>query len=118
MHQQIVMESIVLPQLSREYHAACMGRGRWRESADSAEIAMFRLNNVANLTVTIPALGLVSMRLSIQDMNRAHGDMKASSMSSVPVMVCSSPVPMPSAVWLPGSGLLSLIGIARRTKTA
>ncbi len=76
---------------------------------DTLQAANFTL---ATLTFSALSGGISPLSISINALGDANGDPLAAITTSGSVTVTA--VPVPAAVWLLGSGLLGLIGVARR----
>ena len=79
-----------------------------------ADLNTLQAANFTLATFTFSALsgGTSPLSISINALGDANGDPLAATMASGNVTVTA--VPLPGAVWLFGSGLLGLIGVARR----
>ena len=76
------------------------------------------------ITVQAPGAGMITLGGSLADTGLGLFDASlapiigADFSDTVSIAVAPVPVPVPAAVWLFGSGLLGLVGVARRRKAA
>ena len=77
----------------------------------------FNGTNVITLALTGTGLAALESNGLLNFTGQVSGSLNLNS-STLTVDVSANPVPIPSAIWLFGSGLLGLVGIARRKKTA